>query len=69
MHGFDFLVPHFISRVRGTRIIVTPEIVSDVLRVPKVEFLDYPGYDRLKTVSKDKLISFFCKRPSDWVEH
>ena len=69
MHGFDFSVPHFISRIRGTRIVVTPEIVSDVLRVPKVEFLDYLGYDRLKIVSKDKLISSFCKRPSDWVEH
>ena len=43
MHGFDFSVPHFISHVRGTHIVVTPEIVSDVLRVPRVEFLDYPG--------------------------
>ena len=43
MHGFDFSVPHFISHVRGTHIVVTPKIVSDVLRVPRVEFLDYPG--------------------------
>ena len=46
-------------------IVVTLEIVSKVLRVPKVEHLDYPGCDRLKTVSKDKLISAFYERPYD----
>ena len=48
---------------------VTPNIVSDVLHVPKVAHPDYPGCDRLKTVSKDELISSFCERPSDWGEH
>ncbi|KAL0012401.1 hypothetical protein SO802_007509 [Lithocarpus litseifolius] len=27
---------------------------------------DYPGYDRLRTVSKDELISHFCGTPSIW---
>ena len=40
-------------------IVVTPDIVSDVLRVLKVVHANYLGYDRLKTVSKDKLISSF----------
>ena len=66
MHGFDFSMPLFIIHIRGTRIIVTLEIVSDVLRVPKVEHPDYLGYDRLKTMSKDELISTFCEHPSDW---
>ena len=48
---------------------VTPDIVSDVLRILRVEHLDYPGYDRLRTVSKDKLISSFCERPSVWGDH
>ena len=48
---------------------VTPDIVSDVLRVPRVAHPDYPGCDHLKTVSKNELISSFCKRPSDWGEH
>ena len=69
MLGFDFLVPFFITRVRGTRIVVTPEIISDVLCVPRVEHPDYPDYDCLKIVSKDKLNSAFCMRPSDWGEH
>lgn len=66
MHGFDYSVPLFITRVRGTRIVVTSDIVSDVLHVPRVTHPDYPDCDRLRTVFKDKLISFFCERPSDW---
>ena len=47
---------------------VSPDIVSDVLHVPRVVHPDYPGYDRLKTVSKDELISAFCEHPSDWCD-
>ena len=65
MHGFDFSVPFFHTRVRDTHIAVTPQLVEDVLYVPRVEFPDYPGCDRLKTVSKDDLISTFCEHPSD----
>ena len=68
MHGFDFSIPHFITSILGTRIVVTPQIVANVLRVLRVEFPDYPGCDRLKTVSKDELIAAFCERPSDWGE-
>ena len=66
MHGFDYSLPFFVTRVRGTRIVVTPDIVSEVLHVPRVAHPDYPGCDRLKTVSKDELMSAFCERPSDW---
>ena len=68
MHGFDNSVPHFVTSVRGTRIVVTLQIVADVLRVPRVEFPDYPSCERLKTVSKDELISAFCECSSDWGE-
>ena len=27
---------------------------------------NYHGYEHLRTVSKDELISTFCERPSDW---
>ena len=47
---------------------VTLDIVSNVLRVPRVEHLDYPGCDCLNTMSEDELISSFCERPSDWGE-
>ena len=66
MHGIDTSVPHFFSRVRGTRIVVTLEIVFEVLQVPRVAHPDYPGCNRLQTVSKDELSSRFCETPSFW---
>ena len=69
MDGIDRSVPFFFSCVRGTRINVTPQLVMDVLRVPRIEFLDYPSCERLRTVSKDELMSAFCERPTAWGEH
>ena len=66
MHGFDFSIPLFSTCVRGTRIVVTSQLVADVLHVPRVEHLDYPSCERLRTVSKDEMISTFCERPTDW---
>ena len=66
IHGFDYSVPHFITCVRGTRIVVTLDLISEVLHVLRVEFADYPGCDCLRTVSKDKLMSLFCETPSSW---
>ena len=68
MHGIDHSVPLFFTRVRGTRIPVTPQLVADVLRVPRIEFPDYPGRERLRIVSKDELMSTFCERPNAWGE-
>ena len=65
MHGFNYLVPLFSTRVRGTHIVVTPQLVADVLHVPRVEHPDYPGCERLRAVSKDEIISAFCERPTD----
>ena len=64
MHGFDTLVLQFVTRVRGMRIVVTLEIVSEVLHVPRVAHPNYPDCERLRTVSKDELSSRFCKTPS-----
>ena len=71
MHEIDRSIPLFFSRVRGTRIPITPQLVVDVLvlRVPWIEFLDYPSCKHLRTVSRDKLMSAFCKHPSVWDEH
>ena len=48
---------------------VTPDIVSDVLYVLRVEHPDYPDFERLRSVSKDELISSFCECSSDWGDH
>ena len=66
MHGFDYSVPLVVTRVRGKYIVVTPDILFDVLHVSRVVHPDYPHCERLRIVSKDKLISAFCERPSDW---
>ena len=68
MHGIDCLVLLFFTHVRGTHIPVTPQLVADVLHVPKIEFPDYSSCERLRTVSRDELMSSFCERPTAWGE-
>ena len=69
MHKIDRSLPLFFTRVRGTRIPVTSQLVADVLRVLKIEFPDYPSCERLRIVSRDELMSSFCERPIAWGEH
>ena len=64
MHGFDYSIPCFITFVQGIRIAVTSQLISDVLLTSRVSHLDYPNYPRLKTMSKEKLLSLFCETPS-----
>ena len=66
MHNFDYSIPRFITFVRGIRIVVTLELISDVLLVSRVSHPDYPSCPHLKTMSKDKLLSLFCETPSSW---
>ena len=63
--GFDRLVPLFFTRIRGTRIPVTPQLVADVLRVSRIEFPNYPSRERLRAMYKDELIAAFYERPSN----
>ena len=64
MYRIDRSVPLFFTRVRDMCIPITPQLVMDVLRVPKIEFPDYPSCERLRTMSKDEIIVAFCERPS-----
>ena len=68
MHGIDHSVPHFVTRVEGISIPVTPQLIADVLRVLRILFPDYPSCERLRTVSKDELMSAFYEHPSMWGE-
>ena len=68
MHGIDHSVPLFFTHIRGTHIPITPQLVTDVLWVPRIEFPDYPSCERLRTVSRDELMSAFCKRLFAWGE-
>ena len=40
-----------------------------MLRVPRVDFFDYPGCEHLRTMSKDELKSAFCEHPFEWGKH
>ena len=64
MHGINHSVPLFFTRVRGTHIPITSQLVADVLGVSRIEFPNYPSYERLRTVSRDELISALCECPS-----
>ena len=68
MHGIDRSVPLFFTCIRGTHIPVTPQLVTDVLHVPRIEFPDYLSCEHLRTVSRDELISSFCECPTAWGE-
>ena len=69
MHGLDSSIPLFHTRIRGTHIVVTSKLVSDMLCVPRVEHPDYPRCECLRIVSKNEMIFAFGERPSDWGNH
>ena len=68
MHGIDRSVPLFFTRVQGTRIPVTTQLVRNVLHVPRIEFPNYPSCERLRTVSRDELMSSFYEHLTAWGE-
>ena len=66
MHSVNTSVPRFTTFVWGTHIVVTLDVVSEILHVPQVAHPDYPAHQRLRTVSKDELLSLFCETHSLW---
>ena len=51
---------------RGTRIVVTPELISSVLCVPGVAHLYYPSTPHFYSLSRDELASRFSDCPIWW---
>ena len=66
IHHIDTSVPRFSATFRGRHIIVTLDLISKVLHVPRVVLPNYPNCDCLQTVSRDELMSHFCETPSTW---
>ena len=64
MHGIDTSITQFAMTLRGIHIVVTLDLVFEILHVPRVAHPDYPTYLRLRTMSKDKLLSHFYETPS-----
>ena len=55
MHAIDTSIPRFTTILRGTHIVVTLELISEVLHVPIMDRLDYPSHRRLSSISSDEL--------------
>ena len=66
IHNIDTSEPRFATTFWGTRIVVTPDLISKVLHVSRVTHPDYPSCEHLWTVSKDELLSHICETPSIW---
>nr|POF02454.1 hypothetical protein CFP56_28063 [Quercus suber] len=68
IHSIGTSIPQFSTIFRGTRIIVTLDLISKILHVSRVLNPDYPDCQRLMTVSKNELLSHFYETPSIWGE-
>ena len=66
IHSIDTSIPWFATTFWGTCIVVTLNLISEVLHILRVAHLDCPGFERIRTVSKDELLSHFCEIPSIW---
>ena len=62
MHAIDTSVPQFTTVFRGTHIVVTPKLISEVLHVPKVDHPNYPSHPHLSSIFRDELTSLFCEK-------
>ena len=62
IHDIDTSVPQFTTTFKGTRIVVTPNLIFEELHISRVAHPNYPSCDRLRTVSRDKL----CETSSIW---
>ena len=65
IHGINTSIPQFAITFRGTRIVVTLDLISEVQHIPKVAHPDYLGCERLRTMSRDELLSHFYETPSN----
>ena len=64
MHAINTSVPQFATTFRGTHIVVTLDLISEVLHISRVTHPNYPCCEHLRTVSRDELI--FGEKPSLW---
>ena len=66
MHAIVTSIPWFTTIFRGTRIIVIPELIFELLHVPRVDRPDYPSHRHLSSISSKELASLFCEKAMLW---
>ena len=66
MHAINNSVPRFTMVFWGKRIIVTPELIFEVLCVPRVDCPDYPSHHRFSSISRDEFALLICEEAMLW---
>ena len=66
IHVIDTFMPRFTTVFRGTHIVVTLELIFEVLRIPRADLPDYPSHERLSSISRDELALLFCEKAILW---
>jgi len=66
MHAIDTFVPWFTIVFHGTCIVITLNLIFEVLHVPKVDHPNYPSHPRLFSNSRDELALLFGEKTMLW---
>ena len=65
MHAINTSVFRFTTVFQGTRIVVTPNLIFEVLHVPRADCPNYPSHCHLSSISRE-LASLFCEKAMLW---
>ena len=66
MHAIDNSVPGFIMVFWGKHIVVTPELIFEVLCVPRVNCPDYLSHHHFSSISRDEFALLICEEAMLW---
>ena len=66
IHAIDTSISHFTMIFKGTSIIVSSELISEALHVPRVVRLTYPSHPHLHSIFRDELAIHFCEMAMVW---
>ena len=66
IHAIDTSISHFTMIFKGTSIIVSSELISEALHVPRVVRLTYPSHPHLHSISRDELAIHFSEMAMVW---
>ena len=66
IHAINTSVPQFTMVFRGTHIVVIPDFISKVLRVPRVDCPYNLSHLHLSNIPCDELASLFCEKAMVW---
>ena len=66
IHVIDTFIPRFTTVFRGTHIVVTPNLITNVLHVLRIAHPNYLNHPPLRSISRDELALWFCELLISW---